>query len=77
MRLFSKKTKEPFSLEDAIRIAKEKYPERYEMVDFDGKAQEQMVDVNKIARALYVRKLVHIARSPVSDTRWETDQCNG
>ena len=40
------------------------------MVDFDGKAQGQMVDVNKIARALYVRKF------PVSDTRWETGQCN-
>ena len=73
----SKKSSQLIPIEEALRIAKEKYPERYEMVDFDGKAQGQMVDVNKIARALYVRKLVHIARSPVSDTRWETDQCNG
>ena len=57
MRLFSKKTKEPFSLEDANRIAKAKYPERYEKFDIGGNTQR--VDVNKIARALYVCKLVN------------------
>ena len=48
--------KELFSLEDADRIARIRFPERYETYDFGGHVQK--IDANKIARALYVRSLV-------------------
>lgn len=56
MRLFSKKAKEPISLEAAKRIATARYPERYEKFDIGGTTQ--IVDVNKMARVLYVSRLV-------------------
>lgn len=56
MRLFSKKAKEPISPEQADRIARIRFPERYETYDFDG--IPQVVDINKIARALFVCRLV-------------------
>ncbi len=45
---------------EALRIAREKYPERYETIVF-GPLQEQRVDINALNRAAYVAFLTKAA----------------
>lgn len=58
--MFSKKKKietGKLTLEKAMELAKKKYPEKYEEVDFGGQFGVQMVDRNTFNRARYAHSL--------------------
>lgn len=58
--MFSKKKKietGKLTLEKAMELAKKKYPEKYEEVDFGGQFGVQMVDRNAFKRARYAHSI--------------------
>ena len=43
---------------EAIRLAREKYPECYEIIDIGEGLEKQCIDINALSRAAYVAYLM-------------------
>ena len=43
---------------EAIRLAREKYPECYETIDIGEGLEKQSIDINALSRAAYVAHLM-------------------
>ena len=54
-----KKTATPVTTDEALEIAKKKFPEKYEEFDFGGRWGKQLIDLNSIKRVRFANSLLH------------------
>lgn len=55
----ARKKPNPVTLDEALEIAKKKFPEKYQEFDFGGRWGRQMVDVNSVKRAAHASWLLN------------------
>ena len=53
-----KNNKEPLSVDEAMAIARKKFPENYQEFEV-GAMGKQLIDVNSVRRASYASRLIH------------------